>query len=77
MRAYGLDTELKGEPAPELVDDSHPYIHVDMTRCIDCFRCERICHELQGQYTWHAVERGGAAAARPRHRGHRSARARA
>ena len=32
-----------------LVDHSHPYIHVDMSRCINCYRCVRICDEVQGQ----------------------------
>jgi formate dehydrogenase major subunit len=57
MRAYGVVP--RGAPDPALVDDSHPYIRVDMTKCIDCFLCERICHELQGQDTWHAIERDG------------------
>jgi formate dehydrogenase major subunit len=57
MRAYGVAP--RGTSDPSLVDDSHPYIRVDMARCIDCFLCERICHELQGQDTWHAVERHG------------------
>jgi formate dehydrogenase major subunit len=39
-------------------DDSHPYLHVDMARCITCFRCLRICNEVQGQFVWHAVGRG-------------------
>lgn len=50
----------RAEPLVALVDDSHPYIHVDMTRCIDCFLCQRICSEVQGQDTWNVVERGGA-----------------
>jgi formate dehydrogenase major subunit len=57
LRAYGVAP--RGTPDPARVDDSHPYIHVDMNRCIDCFLCERICRELQGQDTWHVVERGG------------------
>jgi formate dehydrogenase major subunit len=57
MQAYGV--EPRGTSDPTLVDESHPYIRVDMTKCIDCFLCERICHELQGQDTWHAVERDG------------------
>ncbi|MBS1117924.1 MAG: fdhA [Deltaproteobacteria bacterium] len=59
MHAYDLDHELTGEPNPALVDDSHPYIRVDMNKCIDCFLCERICRDLQGQDTWHAAWRGG------------------
>ncbi len=40
---YGLESECRGESAPDLIDDSHPYIHVDMSRCITCYRCVRIC----------------------------------
>ena len=36
----------------QLVDDSHPLIHVDLTRCISCWRCVRICDEVQGQFVW-------------------------
>jgi formate dehydrogenase major subunit len=43
---------------PALVDDSHPYIHVDMNQCITCFRCARICADVQGQFTWQVWERG-------------------
>ena len=48
-----------GGPASDvLVDDTHPYIRVDMSRCIDCFRCVRICDEVQGQDVWHVLDRG-------------------
>jgi formate dehydrogenase major subunit len=39
-------------------DRSHPYIAVDMARCIDCYRCVRICAEVQGQFVWHVRGRG-------------------
>jgi formate dehydrogenase major subunit len=39
-------------------DRSHPYIAVDMARCIDCYRCVRICAEVQGQFVWHVRSRG-------------------
>ena len=39
-------------------DSTHPYIHVDMTQCIHCLRCVRICAEVQGQFVWHAIGRG-------------------
>lgn len=39
-------------------DDSHPYIGVAMDRCIHCYRCIRICEELQGQFVWEAWGRG-------------------
>jgi len=45
-------------PNPDLDDRSHPYIAVDMARCIDCYRCVRICAELQGQFVWHVRRRG-------------------
>jgi formate dehydrogenase major subunit len=41
-------------------DFSHPYIRVDMTQCITCFRCVRICNELQGQFVWKVWNRGDA-----------------
>lgn len=41
-----------------LQDRAHPYIVVDMSRCIDCYRCVRICAELQGQFVWHIHGRG-------------------
>lgn len=40
------------------VDDSHPLIHVDLTQCVSCWRCVRICEELQGQSVWRLAGRG-------------------
>lgn len=45
-------------PDLEQKDHSHPYIVVDMSRCIDCYRCVRICAELQGQFVWRVRGRG-------------------
>jgi formate dehydrogenase major subunit len=45
-------------PDPRLQDRSHPYIAVDMSRCIYCYRCVRICDEVQGQSVWHVRDRG-------------------
>lgn len=42
------------------IDDRHPYIHIDMSRCILCGRCARICEEVQGQFVWNAWGRGDA-----------------
>ena len=47
-----------GTTQTDLVDASHPFITVDMSRCIDCYRCVRICNELQGQFVWHVRDRG-------------------
>lgn len=60
FRLYGLADELHGAADPSLVDDSHPYIRVDMSRCIDCRRCVRICEEVQGQSVWRVLNRGKA-----------------
>lgn len=60
-REYGLTEEDFAPAADERIkDDSHAYIKVDMTRCIDCYSCVRICDELQGQFVWQANARGQA-----------------
>ena len=56
---YGLSkSDFKGTHDTHLIDDSHPYIHVDMSKCITCYRCMRICEELQGQFVWQVINRG-------------------
>ena len=60
IAAGGLEEELTGEPDPARVDRSHPFITVDMSRCIQCGRCVRICDEVQGQFVWHVRDRGSA-----------------
>ncbi len=44
--------------SPLFCDDSHPYLGIDMARCISCQRCVRICDELQGQFVWANWGRG-------------------
>jgi formate dehydrogenase major subunit len=39
-------------------DDSHPYLGVAMERCIHCYRCVRICEDVQGQFVWETWQRG-------------------
>ena len=58
LNLYGLLDEVSGTTDSRLIDDSHPYIHVDMNRCIYCYRCVRICEELQGQFVWQVWNRG-------------------
>ena len=65
IRRYGLEEQCSGEASPELVDESNPYIRVDMSRCIYCYRCVRICDELQGQFVWQIWNRGDATRIRP------------
>jgi formate dehydrogenase major subunit len=57
LRRYGAQPQT-GTPERVSRDDAHPYIHVDMNRCITCFRCVRICDEVQGQFTWRVWNRG-------------------
>ena len=42
----------------ELKDGDHPYLDVDLSYCISCGRCVRICDEVQGQGVWTEVSRG-------------------
>jgi formate dehydrogenase major subunit len=57
LRLYGVAPRGTGRrKIPR--DRSHPYIKVDMSQCISCFRCVRICNDVQGQFVWHAVGRG-------------------
>lgn len=56
---YGLTAaDFNGPQQSHLIDDSHPYIHVNMSRCIICYRCARICDEVQGQFVWQVINRG-------------------
>ena len=56
---YGLkESDFKEIDEGTLIDDSHPYIRVDMSQCILCYRCVRICNEVQGQFVWQVVNRG-------------------
>ncbi|HMQ02975.1 MAG TPA: formate dehydrogenase subunit alpha [Pyrinomonadaceae bacterium] len=56
---YGL-TASDFAPASNdgLIDDSHVYIRIDMSRCIDCCNCVRVCDEVQGQFVWQVAGRG-------------------
>ena len=58
LRARGIEAGRPATAPGTATDTSHPYIAVDMSRCIDCYRCVRICDELQGQSVWHIRGRG-------------------
>lgn len=56
---HGLSADdFNGNRNGSMVDDSHVYINVDMSRCIECYRCVRICEEIQGQFVWTMINRG-------------------
>jgi formate dehydrogenase major subunit len=60
LRRYGVAPSNGSFVRRVAPDPSHPYIHVDMAQCITCFRCVRICNELQGQFVWKVWDRGDA-----------------
>jgi formate dehydrogenase major subunit len=57
LRAAGI-AGAASSPPPGTTDESHPYLRADMSRCIDCYRCLRICADVQGQDVWHLWDRG-------------------
>ncbi len=57
---YGIAPGAHHPHDPALVDNSHPYLAVDMNLCISCYRCVRICADVQGQFVWRAHGRGDA-----------------
>ena len=65
LRTYRVEDACRATADPALVDASHPLIHVDMSRCIYCYRCVRICDELQGQGVWRVWQRGADTRIRP------------
>lgn len=55
---YGLTAaDFHGDHSTA-ADSSHTYINVDMSRCINCYACARICADVQGQFVWHVLGRG-------------------
>lgn len=62
---YGLTADDFTGDQNFVGDDSHTYIHVDMSRCINCYACVRICADVQGQFVWHVIGRGEASKIMP------------
>jgi formate dehydrogenase major subunit len=65
INMYGLMSDLAPDRNGGYVDNTHPYILTDMSRCIYCFKCIRICNEVQGQFVWHALYKGDRTEIRP------------
>ncbi len=58
-RALGIDHRDLREAAPAPpIDASHPRFALDAGRCVLCTRCVRVCAEVEGAGTLHAVNRG-------------------
>ena len=43
---------------PGRTDASHPYLRLDLSRCITCRLCVRVCAEVQGRFVYSAEGRG-------------------
>ena len=65
LAEYGVDAASYGPFELRAEQPAHPYIAVDMRRCINCYRCVRICDEVQGQHVWHVRGRGVDTVIRP------------
>jgi formate dehydrogenase major subunit len=57
-RIVVAELEARRRPDGLLVDATHPYIQVDMTKCIDCYRCVRVCEDLEARGVWKVWNRG-------------------
>ena len=52
------EQSLLTSAATKFRDVTHPYLYADLSQCITCYRCVRICDEVQGQFVWRAWNRG-------------------
>jgi formate dehydrogenase alpha subunit len=59
LARYGV--AVNRDPVRADVDASHPYLRFDPSLCITCRRCVRTCDEIQGQFVYAVVGRGGEA----------------
>ena len=55
---YGIVGEGAPSGASKRIDDSNPYFRFDPNACIKCFKCVRICEEVQGSFVWKVFGRG-------------------
>ncbi len=54
-----VNAAKSADTLPEVsFDSSHPYMRMDLTKCIDCNRCIRVCDEIQGEQVLSAAGRG-------------------
>ncbi|WP_243304357.1 formate dehydrogenase subunit alpha [Geothrix oryzisoli] len=63
LDAYGVTPS--GVRRPEAKHPEHPYLDVDLSWCVACGRCVRICDEVQGQNIWTFTGRAGDLALAP------------
>lgn len=58
LEQEGLHETANGRSDPKTIDDSNPYFRFDPSACIECYRCVRICDEVQGSNVWQILDRG-------------------
>jgi formate dehydrogenase alpha subunit len=63
VRHYGVQRPVDARPVPRYPVDSdpHPFVRVDLNKCILCTRCVRACKEIQGRFVWWLGQRGAEA----------------
>ena len=66
LAQYGLTKNKRARSYHAPTDLSHPNFVFDPERCIRCYRCVRICDEVQGQFVWNVWNRGMHSSVRPR-----------
>jgi len=57
LHAHGVQPAAGAAPLPA-IDDSHPFLRFDASRCIVCRRCVHACDEIQGQFVYGVEGRG-------------------
>lgn len=65
IKQYGLEDAMQGASAAPTsgpirlpADETHPYIRVDLSQCISCYRCVNACQASQGVSVWHVRGHG-------------------
>lgn len=64
LHRFGVQPNGSGrraDPAPHAVDETHPYLRYDASRCITCRACLNSCAEIQGQFVYGIAGRGAQA----------------
>jgi len=58
VHIYDVKPLLPPSDLIEVFDDSSPSIQRDLSKCIKCQRCVRVCNEIQGMSIYSMIERG-------------------
>lgn len=61
LAAYDVPMEVASSAPRPAMDESHPYMRFDRSKCITCRLCLNACEQIQGQFVYGIEGRGGAA----------------